>query len=82
MTQRRRIQARDLLQRLGNVDPSTLRRWYTKGAPGFCGFPQPHFLGVRRLWWLDEIETWERAHEKPAPTTCNLAHVPVGPVTP
>ena len=76
VTQRRRIQARDLLQRLGNVDPSTLRRWYTDGAPGFCKFPKPHFLGVRRMWWQDEVEAWERANEKPAPPSFNLAHVP------
>lgn len=75
MNERRRIQARELYRRLGGVDPSTLRRWYTEGAPGFRGFPQPHFLGVRRLWWLDEIETWERANEKPTPPSCNLARV-------
>ncbi len=79
MTQRHRIQARDLLQRLGNVDASTLRRWYTDGAPGFCGFPKPHYLGVRRLWWIDEIERWEAANEKTAPPSRNLAHATTGP---
>ena len=22
-------------------------------------FPQPHFLSLKRLWWLDEIEEYE-----------------------
>lgn len=80
MTKRRRIQARDLLNRLGNVDPSTLRRWYTPGAPGFCDLPRPHFLGARRVWWQDEIEAWEATHSRDTALPGPL--VPAGAVTP
>jgi predicted DNA-binding transcriptional regulator AlpA len=49
-----RVNMRQLEDRLA-VSRQTLWRWYTAGT-----FPKPHYLGQNRLWWLDEIEAWEK----------------------
>ena len=67
-TTRRRIQAPQLLAKLGGVRDRTLRRWYTPGAPGYCGFPPPHYLGARRFFWEDEVARWESDPARSAST--------------
>lgn len=35
---------------------ATISRWCAEGS-----FPQPHYLGARRCWWLSEVLAWEAA---------------------
>lgn len=49
-----RLGIAELERRLG-VERSTIYRWYRAGK-----FPEPHFLMERRVWFLGEIEAWER----------------------
>lgn len=49
-----RLGAKELEARLG-VNRSTFYRWYKAGR-----FPEPHFIGDRRMWFLSEVEAWER----------------------
>ena len=51
-----RVNVRQLEDRLA-VSKQTVWRWYSMGD-----FPKPHYLGQNRLWWLDEVEAWERRH--------------------
>ena len=61
---RRRLKIAGVEERLG-VHRQTIWRWTQAGT-----FPLPHFLGIERQWFEDEIETWEnermaqRAEEK------------------
>jgi predicted DNA-binding transcriptional regulator AlpA len=50
-----RLDAKKLRLRLGGVNDATVRRWQASLA-----FPRPHFLAGRRMWWLHEVEAWER----------------------
>jgi len=36
-------------------DKTTIWRWYRAQK-----FPSPHFIGERRMWFLHEVEAWER----------------------
>ena len=51
---RRRLKIAGVEERTG-VHRQTIWRWYKAGL-----FPAPHFLGRDRLWFEDEVETWER----------------------
>jgi predicted DNA-binding transcriptional regulator AlpA len=42
---------------------STISRWIRTGR-----FPQPHFLGERRRWFLDELEAWAAERMARVPT--------------
>jgi predicted DNA-binding transcriptional regulator AlpA len=63
---RRRLKIAGVEERTG-VHRQTIWRWYKVGL-----FPTPHYLGSERMWFEDEIETWEaermaqRAAEKGA----------------
>jgi len=50
-----RLGIRDLEARLG-ADRSTIWRWYRAGK-----FPEPHYIGDRRVWLLSDVEAWEAA---------------------
>ncbi len=49
-----RIGIAALEKRLG-VERSTIFRWYRAGT-----FPEPHYLCDRRVWFLADVEQWER----------------------
>ena len=51
---RRRLKIAGVEERTG-VHRQTIWRWYTAGI-----FPAPHYLGVERLWFEDEIIDWEK----------------------
>lgn len=51
----------DLRQRYRRND-TTLWRWYTSGKPGYCNFPEPHYVHGHRYWWLDELDAWDLQH--------------------
>ena len=38
------------------MDRATVYRWYRAGS-----FPEPHFIGNRRAWWLHEVAAWEES---------------------
>jgi len=57
MNEQKRLTIAALERRLG-CSRQTIWRWYRDPA---INFPQPHFLGTRRLWWEDEIIEWENA---------------------
>ena len=66
--ERRRVGIAELERRLA-MDRSTVWRWYRAGK-----FPAPHYIGVRRCWWLEEIEKWEREQlTRPAPPSVGNA---------
>jgi predicted DNA-binding transcriptional regulator AlpA len=48
-----RIGIAAVLPRLG-CSRTTLERLLRRGE-----FPQPHYLGMKRLWFLGEVEAWE-----------------------
>lgn len=56
-----RINIRQLAERLA-VSKQSIWRWYTVGD-----FPHPHYLGQNRVWFLDEIESWESEHTRTKP---------------
>ena len=64
-----RVNVRQLEDRLA-VSKQTVWRWYSKGD-----FPKPHYLGQNRVWWLHEVEAWERQHssEKTPPSVAERA---------
>jgi predicted DNA-binding transcriptional regulator AlpA len=49
-----RLGIAELEQRLG-VHRATIWRWCRDGK-----FPQPHFVGERRRWFLSEVEAFEQ----------------------
>jgi predicted DNA-binding transcriptional regulator AlpA len=49
---RKRIKLADVRARYP-VDPVTIWRKIKAGS-----FPQPHYIGSRRFWYLDEVEAW------------------------
>lgn len=55
---RKRLGVAALAERF-NKDPQTIRRWSTPGQPGYCKFPEPHYLGQDREWFEDEVDVWE-----------------------
>ena len=55
---RRRLNIAGVEERTG-VHRQTIWRWYKAGP-----FPPPHYLGQARLWFEDEIESWEEARMK------------------
>ncbi|MHB8876153.1 MAG: helix-turn-helix transcriptional regulator [Myxococcaceae bacterium] len=69
-----RLGVRELETRLG-IDRSTIWRWYKAGK-----FPEPHYLGDRRLWLLSEIEAFEaeRMARPPEARHQNLSATPAG----
>ena len=52
---RRRLKIAGVEERLG-VHRQTIWRWDSDPANDF---PPPHYLGVERQWFEDEIEAWE-----------------------
>lgn len=60
-TERRRIGIRELTLRL-HASRSTIDRWVRSGR-----LEAPHYLGARRLWFVDQVEAFEaRARTQPA----------------
>lgn len=51
-----RLNKKQLCTRLC-ISPQTLWRWYREGD-----FPKPHKLGQNRVWYLSDVERWERLH--------------------
>jgi predicted DNA-binding transcriptional regulator AlpA len=44
------------VERATGRDRSTIWRWYRVGR-----FPEPHYIGDRRMWRRSEVEAWIRA---------------------
>jgi predicted DNA-binding transcriptional regulator AlpA len=52
------IRARDILEHLLPIAPSTLYLWISEGR-----FPQGTLIGARtRVWSRDEVLAWVKAH--------------------
>lgn len=51
--ERRRIGISELEDRL-HASRSTITRWVKSGR-----LAPPHYLGVRRLWFVDQVESFE-----------------------
>jgi len=56
-----RRQIGPLEQRL-TISRQSIWRWLKRGQ-----FPVPHYLGARRVWWLDQIVAWENSRMRQDP---------------
>ena len=64
-----RLTKDDLRRRL-RVSNSWLHRWELAGQ-----FPTRHFIGERAMWFLSEVEAWERAQmSRPPETVLSRVH--------
>ncbi len=53
---RQRLDINDVMERYCVASPNTIYLWYKNPE---IGCPKPHFIGVKRLWWSDELDAWD-----------------------